>query len=432
MVKREPVAQYKSYPVAKVEENSWNPNQMPADKYGALREDMKLGSPAAIDPILTASKRVILKDLSIPGDAHIVIDGNHRLRIARELGWPEIREGFDPGITDGETARVISYAKNAERGEMDPYHQAEYFKWFTDRGWTHEKIAKKHRIDRTTVTKHLSLIKIDPQAREKLAKVPRITISHLEPIATLKPDQQRKLVKEMASEFRRESPSVRTIEHRVSRIKKEAEDAENLRRAVEKAKFPICPTCGKPAKSDSWRRLPWVRCEEYHEWSLETGAPKPEVEKRTKAKAEGKPQLPKYIRTVHTLDDFREVFCECARSLIPNFKRIDTIRCDGTTDSGKGAHVSADLDQYRQTASLRVEMDGKKFILWVEPKTYKTGNLKKFKTAVKTFPEPTKKRDLVKLEQRVKELFEKFGCVAKAKGLAVNTRGAEGNSRGRK
>lgn len=406
---------YGFYLVAKIEENPWNPNRMPADKYEAIREDMRRGGSAAIDPILTASKQAIFKDPSIPEDIRITIDGNHRLRIARELGWSEIREGFDLRITDRETARIISYVKNTERGEMDPYRQAEYFKWFVDHGWTHEKIAKKHRIGRTTVTKHLSLIKIDPKAREKLANVPRITISHLEPIATLELGQQCKLVKEIASEFRRESPPVRTIEHRVSRIKKEAKEAEELRRAVEKAKFPKCPTCGKPARSDSWRRLPWVRCENYHEWNLDTGPIKREkplgLGQQTKTK---KPQMPKYIRSTHTPDEFREAFGEYARRLIPRFKRIHNIRCRGTAaDSGREAYVDADISPYQHLLGLRVELDGRDISLTVEPKTYKSKDLKQFKTSVSMWPEPKKKESLVKLEQLISEIFEKSGQAVK-------------------
>lgn len=381
--------------VSKIEENPWNPNKMPAEAYGALLKDMKKGGPSAIDPIL----------ITIVDEHTIVVDGNHRLRAARELGWSKIPVIVDPTISTEEKARMVGFSKNYERGTMDPYKQAEYFKWFVDRGWTHEKIAKEHRIDRTTVTKVLSLIKIEPEVREKLADVPRVTISHLEPIATLKPKQQHKFAKELSREYKRESPPVRTIEHRVEQIKREEREAEELRKAVEKAKFPKCPTCGKPARKDSWRKLPWVRCENYHEWSLETG-PIPREPAVKREKKPGKPPLPKYIRSTYPIDDFRKAFGEYARGLIPKIEEISDLSCWGNKGR-RAVHVHADL---RGTiVSLSVDIDGTDYSLHVEPKTYASEKLKQFKTSVTMWPEPKNKKDLAKLEQLVSEIFEKVG-----------------------
>lgn len=391
--------------VSKIEENTWNPNKMSFDAWVALVNDMKQGGPNAIDPILIASKRVIYQDLTIPEDAFVAIDGNHRLRAAKKLGWSKIPALPDPSIIDEEMARAISYAKNFERGSMDPYRQAEYFKWFVKRGWTHEQIAEKHRIDRTTVTKHLSLIKIEPNIRKTLAKVPRVTISHLEPIATLKPKQQKELVKNvMLRGGKREAPSVRSIEFDAHRIKEADRLAEKLKKAVEKAKYPKCPTCGKPASSISYSGLPNVRCPNYHEWSLEKGAYPSPWEKAAEKKKAGKPQPPKYIRSTHPIDDFRKAFAEYVRGLIPKIEEINNISCWGN-NGRREVHVSADIRGIM--VSMSVHIDGKDYTLHIEPKTYSSEKLKAFKTKVTMWPEPKRKADLAKMEQLVSEIFKK-------------------------
>lgn len=100
-------------------------------------------------------------------DCYLVVDGCHRLRKARELGWTEIRAELDPNIDSEEKARAIGYAKNTERGHQDPYKLAEYFAWFSEKKkMTHEQIAKMHGIDRTTVTKTLALNNVAPDIRK--------------------------------------------------------------------------------------------------------------------------------------------------------------------------------------------------------------------------------------------------------------------------
>lgn len=400
MVKREPVVQYEFYPVSKIEENPWNPNQMPADKYGALREDMKLGGPTVIDPILTASKRAIFKDPSIPEDIRITIDGNHRLRLARELGWHKIREEFNPAVDSEEKARVISYAKNVERGEVDPYRQAEYFRWFVDHGWTHEKIAKKHRIDRTTVTKYLSLIKINPQTREKLANMPRVTISHLEPIATLDHGQQGKFAKDIVRDHKRDPPTVESIEREVRHIKEEARRAEALRRAVEKAKFKKCPMCGKPPNRESYRGFPWVRCDNFHEWSLDEGIPK---ERRSAASGEHK--TPQSIKSEKPLDDFVQTFRRIVSELLSTLGEIESITLWGKNKAGKKISVSGGFWGDWST-NIDVEVQGgPKFKLNVHKTKIKDSP--NIRTRI-SGPHIESKHDLAKFERQISEVFEKF------------------------
>jgi hypothetical protein len=61
-------------------------------------------------------------------------------------------------------------------------------------GMTQEALAKKLEIDRTTVAKRVSLLKIDANVRKKLESVPHITLSHLEILSPLEVEAQKILL----------------------------------------------------------------------------------------------------------------------------------------------------------------------------------------------------------------------------------------------
>lgn len=411
------------YNVSDIVENTWNPNKMPADRYEALGKVMLEGGPSAIDPILIAPLERILG----PGGAlYIAVNGNHRLRKAKELGWSQIRAELDASIDSEEKARTIGYEKNAERGEMEPYALASYFNWFVEeRKMTQEEVAKLHKIDRTTVTKTLSLLKIEPEIREKLAKVPHLTISHLEVVGTLKSEQQKRLVEDhidktqghfYGEDWTKEAPTVDHVEDEARRVKavleREKEDArkaEQLAEAVKDAKQPTCPVCGKPAEAMSYEGLPDVHCENYHHWNLNSvKAPKgyeSQVQRR-------KQEIPNFIRTEHTVEEFQLAFDKLARSLVPEFKTITEIDIRGETKNEKNANIN--LDSYSNTVSFSADLGDKDLDghITAEAKSYTQKDLGKFKTSVTTGYIHSK-RDLEKLAARVEGLFAKFGKAGK-------------------
>jgi hypothetical protein len=295
---------------------------------------------------------------------------------------------------------------------MDPYRLAEYFAWFVERGKTHEEIAKLHNIDRTTVTKVLSLRNIKNENREKLAKVPRVTMSHLEPIAVLKPELQHRVVAELVKNHKREPPTVREIENRVRWAKQqerrkieEKRKAEELRRAVEKAKFPKCPRCNKPARSISFVGLPLVQCENYHEWSLLEG-----VRRRQRHGASGEPTIPQSIKSERTLTEFTVAFRKIVSEVLERIDAngIENINLDGKTKDGKEVSLdfSGSLDN-EWWASLSLVLDKREIDLSVSD--CKIKDHPKIKTRIKTIEYIDSKQKLAKLERQVSELFGKYG-----------------------
>jgi len=437
MVVSQPIA------VSKIEENSWNPNKMAPERWEALLGDMRKGGPSAIDPILVMSKRVIVPDA--PKDSFIAVDGNHRLRGSRKLRWPKIYAFLDATITSEKQARMISYAKNYERGSMDPYKQAEYFKWFVDQGWTKEDIAKKHRIDRTTVTRILSLLKIAPEVKTKLADVPCITISHLEPIATAPHHIQREVVKHIN---KRDHSTVADVARCTRHITEEFEKREKLRKATDAAKFPKCPTCGKSPNDfdvtyDGRKNEDNVRCENWHRWSLSKGLER----ERPKSGEPSEPTIPQSIKSERAMSDFRAAFNTAISELLPTISNITDIDINS---SGKieDIHIAGQAGgKIRQVVTAMLPSIGKIEHIHVKGKTKsgknislsvtlydwslefglerqggKNYNLKISNAKIKDHPELrtrvgltgygnriVSKEDLSKLELQVRDLFQEYG-----------------------
>lgn len=175
-------------PVKDIEEAPWNVNVCPPEKYEALKADMKSSGPKGTDPIHVCT-------LEVPGPlgpkvAPLVkktftIDGAHRLRAAKELGWPVIYVYRHDEIATEEQARLFNYKRDAERGDVDPFRLASAFKWFQDQGLKQEEIAAKFGLDVSTVSRRISLLRVDAGVRKQVVSDARMGVSHLEPIATL-------------------------------------------------------------------------------------------------------------------------------------------------------------------------------------------------------------------------------------------------------
>lgn len=389
----------------KIRPNNFNPNVMPEYEYKALLFEMKEGGIDVLDPIIVRP--------SLQLGSYEIVDGYHRFKAAQELGWKEIR-CISREMTLDE-AKKVNYRKNKERGNIDPFKEAELFKTEVDAGLTQEKIAEKYGIDRTTVAKRLSLIKLEPAVRDELLglKKAKITVSHLEPIATLKPELQQEAAKRIADRtkgmYLDESVTVQDVEREVQRVKQTDLKRKELQSALEKSKHKTCPLCGQPALDVQFRGLPWVADKNNHEWNLETGkrySYSYEREEREGVPKPKKPELPDYIRTTYSDEDFLKAFTEFTKELVPEFVQLESITLDGTTKDDEDAHIS--LYSYGGGMSFDVEVGKREVRFSIENKEYKTESLKHFKTLVRADGTPKSKKDLEKLEAKVKEFVEKY------------------------
>jgi len=409
------------YPTEKVEESWWNMNVMPPAEYAALGEDMKAKGPYGIDPVIGARKsRLVERGVEVPEDVIVCVDGNHRLRKAKELKWKEIRLVIDEDM-DEESARNISYAKNYERGHIDPFREAENFRWHKERGWTHERIAKEYRIDKSQVSKRLSLLNVEPEVVEQVAKVTRVkSASHLEPIATLKPELQREAVKEIKrrTEYRgrdldpgQSVMTVKEVVNVVEGVKDEEEERDKLVRAIDKYQNKLCPECHGQPVSKTYQGLPWVSCPKGHEWNLRTGkTSKEEMEERMEGagiQRERKPEkapFPNYLRTTYTFEQFRAMLSNYAVSILREMGSIRDLDLRGTDKSGKDVELNYDV-----SSSGYVHLRHNDKSINVERKEYEKEDLKDFKTVVTTFPEITNKARAKEAKELVSGMMDEFG-----------------------
>ncbi len=387
------------FPLANMREAPWNSNVMSPEEYARLGGDMESG-PNAVNPLLIAYEGLVFNDPNIPKNRYLIVDGCHRFRKARERGWTEMRAELDPNIDSEEKARIIGYAKNTERGNQDPYKLADYFTWFSEtKKMTHKEISELHGIDRTTVTRVLSLLKIAPEVKTKLADVPYITISHLEPIATAPHHIQRAVIKHIN---KREHSTVADVARCTRHITEEFERRERLRKAVATAKFPKCPKCGKSPDDFGYEGGDNVKCANFDHWSLSKGL---EKEKHTTS-GTSEPKIPQSIKSKKPLNDFVQTFRGIVSELLSTLGEIESITLWGKNKAGKKISVSGGFWGDWST-NIEVEVQGgPKFKLNVHKTKIKDSP--NIRTRI-SGPHVESKRDLAKLEQQISEVFENFG-----------------------
>jgi ParB/RepB/Spo0J family partition protein len=374
--------------IEKILPNKWNPNVMQKEEYEALKQDMHLHGVNGVDPILVSLKGVY--ELPVPiadlpagawDDAfkvkgYIIVDGEHRWRAAKELGWKQIRATSE-NIRE-EDAKALCYRRNRERGTIDPFKEAALFKTEIDAGLTQAKIAGKYGIEQGTVSHRLSLLKLDPEIIEKVENMPRgiITPSHLEPLTSLEPEDQ----KDLANSFLRESKeydrtwSVKDVTRHAQNMKEQREGQEKLKKALKIAKHPKCPKCKKTATRINYTGLPWVNADCFHSaWNLETGKGQFEHETHEERTLSGETRKVEssVLRSVHTVKELKDLFIKHAKEVVPRVD-IQHVKVSGKLD---GSSFSFDVDNYGQMLHISVAQSGVYRSFSAEEHKYRTGEV---------------------------------------------------------
>jgi ParB family chromosome partitioning protein len=352
-----------SFRVDKIRPNGFNPNVMPPEEYAALKRDMQQVGPQGTGPILLSSAAdyyAAKPELAKEG-GFIIVDGEHRWRVAKELEWPEVRAETRKMTED--QAKAVCYRANREHGNLDPFKEAALFKSDLDNGMTQEGIAEKYLIDPSTVSHRLSLIKLSPDVVEEAKKMPRgkLTVSHLEPLATLPEPDQKLVMRDIKQEEKNwhQTPSVRDVEAKVERLKKQREMQRKLQSALSKSKHKKCPKCGKPPVDIYQKGLPWVECESRnydHTWNLDTGKllyPPTPTGRSSEPRTE-----PSTLRSNHTVQDIQTAFTE--RFLKPIFPQIEIkeVRVQGKLN---GQKFDFDLNNYEHAISVSLQYGRRRY-----------------------------------------------------------------------
>lgn len=394
-------------PLSKIEPNKFNPNVMSKEEFAVLCQDMKITGPKhelVIDDLLVSPKRVFYNDPDAEPDVYVIIDGENRWKSAKVNGWQtvpcEIRNiGED-------LALIICYRRNKERGHIDPLREAALFKREEEKGLTHDRIARAYMVDRTTVTKRIALLNITDDTLKRLAKVPHgtIRVSHLEPLSTLKPELQKTVTERIEQMVTWGRPiTVSAIENFADNAKAADKERRKLEVALKKAKFSTCPKCENPPIRIDWEGLPFVRCENRHDWSLKTGKAKGysgQDEEETEETKPEQPKIPKTVRSFITVEVYKAAIEEIIKAVVPQFTEITNISVRGTLQ-GAESDVHARLS-HRIYFSYSIGSSG--YSVSMESHDYRDGE----KTKVyNVWPNPQSEKDVKKINDFLKSLKEK-------------------------
>jgi len=373
-----------------IKPNKFNCNVMSKEDYRALKNDMKNSDSQGMSPI-------IVREIE---DGYEIIDGEHRWKAAKELKWKMIGAIiFEKDSLTKEKALVLNFRINRQRGTHDPFKEATFFKHLTeDNGLTQGKVAKLLNIDRSTVNKRLSILKLD---RKILKGVPHGTppptsVLEVAAQAPTKGDQ-----KELIDDYLNYNSSIQDLEREVKRMKGDHEKAEEFKKDKEKFKFPNCPKCKKPAVEYSWDKKN-VKCENWHQWSPRTGKD-PYARISTSSTAVQKPEK-KTQRTFRTKHDKKEMVTAVRKTLKKALNafvdQVDYVelRTGGPYSYG-GKRIT--FINHGRTLSLELPTDQGLLHVIMEPKEYKDGN--KLKVQVMD-PCPTLKQG----PKKGQDLFEKM------------------------
>lgn len=396
--------------LSEITEAPWNVNVMSPAKFQDLLRDMKAAGPEGTDPIDTAE--IIIS--GIP--THVTIDGAHRLRAAKEIGWDHLYEIFHHEITGEEEARLFNYKRDADRGDIDPFKLAESFKWFVQKGESQEQIAAKFGVDRTTVSRRLSLLNLDQEVKKHVLIREGLTVSHLEPIAALEPQLQKAAAKQLQQSwsYRQSVPTVKAVEQDVIRIKQNAEREKKFAEAVKNAKFPKCPVCKKPPRL-THMELPNVECSaDYprHTWNLQTGkdpyaTPRP-MSYDQRAQIGHRQVIPQHFKSQHTFGEYVSAVRKFVGEAWPKFDIVQSVHVTGKV-GGKTTRLTVDIFDGNVsysigTASLDYEIPGGRVYFRFRRNTTKN---KSFQTYVEGGQ--LKNKEAIKaLEERASKFLEDY------------------------
>ena len=387
--------------VADIEEAPWNVNVVPSDKFERLKTDLRAAGPEGCGPI----------DICTIGGRTFTCDGAHRLRAAKELKWPYLYVIRHPEITDEQSARLFNFKRDELRGTIDPFKLAESFRWFHNQGMKQEDIAKKFGLDISTVSRRMSLLKIDEQVVPQAAKL-GLSVSHLEVLASAPAQVQAATLKEVKDRTLGDAvPTVTELTNIVNYERREYKEKMRFQAWLndKRVKFPRCPECGEePVEMAPEYRLPYttegttmpVQCDEGHFWSLITGELK---EKRMASGSGSEKRLPQHIKSRIPLQSYAQAVSGLCAGVLKEYDELTTVAFSGKL---KGKEV----DLYGFIASwgadIRLDVDGKEE-LHLKFKKNETKN-KDFSTYV-TGGFISSKKDLTELDASARAFLEKLG-----------------------
>lgn len=159
-------------PINQIEPDPHNPNIMEPKSYKQLKEDMKAGR--YYDPIEVRR---------IGRDRFRVVDGNHRLGIAKELGWKTINCVVLK--VDEVRARLRTLKKHIHRGQRNLVGIAENINLLRGLGLPLNSIASQLHFKKRHVYEILEVLDLEDDVKE-LVRSGAVTLKHVNVTSPLK------------------------------------------------------------------------------------------------------------------------------------------------------------------------------------------------------------------------------------------------------
>jgi len=157
---------------------------------------------------------VVRPDSSSPGQFELVA-GERRWRAAQRIGLKTI-----PALVrdvDERSAAELALIENIQREDLNPIDRAEAFeRLINDFDLTHQELAQRVGLDRSTITNFTRLTTLDDYSRE-MVRSGKLTLGHAKVLLAITSDKARA---DLATKVVRQGWSVRELERHVQHLRK--------------------------------------------------------------------------------------------------------------------------------------------------------------------------------------------------------------------
>ena len=133
--------------IDKVRPNNYNPNVMDTEKFEALKDFCQTQGAEKLDPIWVRNDGV---------GNYEIIDGEHRWKAAKEVGWKRLRAFIIDMNVDG--AKAFNVRKNRERGKLHPKKMGKIlYDEYRNKDMTQNGVGQKFGMSRQLVQDYIGI-----------------------------------------------------------------------------------------------------------------------------------------------------------------------------------------------------------------------------------------------------------------------------------
>lgn len=184
--------------------NSWNPNTMSEKNFEALKTSIEVTNGDYL-------KNNPLKVRKVDG-YYEIIDGEHRWKVCKELGWTSIKkEWIEIWEVSEDKARPLTVVLNKDRGHINYFKLSkmlneDYDEYARNGGMTQKELGDMYGYERVSIA---NILPIYPRL-QKCCHVNTFSNAQLEALARVRNDLLRDVLLERTIERKWKSPTIRS------------------------------------------------------------------------------------------------------------------------------------------------------------------------------------------------------------------------------